>query len=209
MEPHRESTDGSNTSPASTLLSSYSQVFLVFFLQVQIPCYILSSCAMSQVRRAVSLSVVPVQHCCFEKTRRGQPSRFLGLFFVWWTPYRSFQLVTRKGKRTKQWNEDKFIILRRRMISMQPCSWTNIRARRSTSARSDLLVKKNNFDKWTSCLPACLCMRRYLCLEPDLPVAMRFHASCSAVTSALASPVAYLHKAGLGYCLALCVHSDV
>ena len=37
MEPHRESTDGSNTSPASTLLSSYSQVFLVFFLQVQIP----------------------------------------------------------------------------------------------------------------------------------------------------------------------------
>ena len=31
MEPHRESTDGSNTSPASTLLSSDSQVFLVFF----------------------------------------------------------------------------------------------------------------------------------------------------------------------------------
>ena len=55
MEPHRESTDGSNTSPASTLLSSYSQVFLVFFLQVQIPCYILSSCATSQVRRAESL----------------------------------------------------------------------------------------------------------------------------------------------------------
>ena len=25
---------------------------------------------------------------------------------------------------------------------------------------------KNNFDKWTSCLPACLCMGRYLCLEP-------------------------------------------
>ena len=66
MEPHRESTDESNTSPASTLLSSYSQVFLVFFLPVQIPCYILSSCATSQVRRAVSLSVVPVQHCCFE-----------------------------------------------------------------------------------------------------------------------------------------------
>ena len=67
MEPHRESTDGSNTSPASTLLSSYSQVFLVFFLQVQIPCYILSSCSSSQVRRAISLSVVPVQHCCLEE----------------------------------------------------------------------------------------------------------------------------------------------
>ena len=62
MEPHRESEDGSNTIPASTLLSSYSQVFLVFFLQVEIPCYILISCATSQVRRAVSLSVVPVQH---------------------------------------------------------------------------------------------------------------------------------------------------
>ena len=71
MEPHRESTDGSNTSPASTLLSSYSQVFLVFFFQVQIPCYILSSCATSQVRRAVSLSVVQVQHCCLEE----DPSR--------------------------------------------------------------------------------------------------------------------------------------
>ena len=71
MEPHRESTDGSNTSPASTLLSSYSKVFLVFFLQVQIPCYILSSCATSQVRRAVLLSVVPVQHCCLEE----DPSR--------------------------------------------------------------------------------------------------------------------------------------
>ena len=71
MEPHRESTDGSNTSTASTLLSSYSQVFLVFFLQVQIPCYILSSCATSQVRRAVSLSAVPVQLCCLEE----DPSR--------------------------------------------------------------------------------------------------------------------------------------
>ena len=71
MEPHRESTDGSNTSPASTLLSSYSQVFLVFFLQVQISCYVLSSCATSQARRAVSLSVVPVQHCCLEE----EPSR--------------------------------------------------------------------------------------------------------------------------------------
>ena len=71
MEPHRESTDGSNTSPASTLLSSYSQIFLVFFLQVQIPCYILSSCATSQVRQAVSLSVVPVQHSCLEE----DPSR--------------------------------------------------------------------------------------------------------------------------------------
>ena len=71
MEPHRESTDGPNTSPASTLLSRYSQVFLSFFLQVQIRCYILSSCATSQVRRAVSLSVVPVQHCCLEE----DPSR--------------------------------------------------------------------------------------------------------------------------------------
>ena len=32
-------------------------------------------------------------------------------------------------------------------------------------------------------------MGRYLCLEPVLPVAMRFHASRSAVTSALASPM--------------------
>ena len=71
MEPHRASTDGSNTSPASTLLSSYSQVFLVFFLQVNFPCYILSSCATSRVRRAVSLSVLPVQHCCREE----DPSR--------------------------------------------------------------------------------------------------------------------------------------
>ena len=71
MEPHRESTDGSNTSPASTLLSSYSQVFLVSFPQFQIPCDILSACATSQVRVAVSLSVVPVQHCCLE----GDPSR--------------------------------------------------------------------------------------------------------------------------------------
>ena len=45
--------------------------FFVFFLQVQIPCYILSSCATSQVRRAVSLSVVPVQHGCLEE----DPSR--------------------------------------------------------------------------------------------------------------------------------------
>ena len=36
---------------------------------------------------------------------------------------------------------------------------------------------------------ALLCMGRYLCLEPVLPVAMRFHASRSAVTSALASPM--------------------
>ena len=59
----------------STLLRSYSQVFLVFFLQVQILFYILSSCATSQVRRAVSLSVciVPVncKHCCLEE----DPSR--------------------------------------------------------------------------------------------------------------------------------------
>ena len=67
MEPHRESTDGSNTSQSSTLLSSYSQVFLVFFLQVQIPCFILSSYATSQVCEAVLLSVVPVQHCCLEE----------------------------------------------------------------------------------------------------------------------------------------------
>ena len=60
----------------------------------------------------------------------------------------------------------------------------------------NLLVKeKNNFDKWKSCLPACLCMGRYLCLEPVLPVAMRFHASCSAVTSALASPIERLPRA--------------
>ena len=32
-------------------------------------------------------------------------------------------------------------------------------------------------------------MGRYLCLEPVLLVAMRFHASRSAVTSALASPI--------------------
>ena len=32
-------------------------------------------------------------------------------------------------------------------------------------------------------------MGRYLCLEPVLPVAMRFHASRSAVASALASPI--------------------
>ena len=55
----------------STLLRSYSQVFLVLFLQVQILFYILSSCATSQVRRAVSLSVciVPVncKHCCLEE----------------------------------------------------------------------------------------------------------------------------------------------
>ena len=81
MEPHRESTDGSNTSPAFTLLSSFSQVFPVFFLQAQIPCYILSSCTTYQVRRAVSLSVVPVQHCCLEEDRRGRASRFLGLLF--------------------------------------------------------------------------------------------------------------------------------
>ena len=47
----------------------------------------------------------------------------------------SSSVVTRKGKRTKLWNEDKFIILRRRMISMS--SWTNIRACRSTCARSE------------------------------------------------------------------------
>ena len=61
--------------PMSTLLRSYSQVFLVFFLQVQILFYILSSWATSQVRRAVSLSVciVPVncKHCCLEE----DPSR--------------------------------------------------------------------------------------------------------------------------------------
>ena len=33
---------------------------------------------------------------------------------------------------------------------------------------------------------------RYLCLEPGFPVAVRFHASCSAVTSALASPIALI-----------------
>ena len=68
MEPHRERTDGSNTSPASPLLSSYGQVFLGFFRQVQIPCYILSSCATSFVepyRRSVP--VVPVKHCCLEE----------------------------------------------------------------------------------------------------------------------------------------------
>ena len=69
METHRELTDGSNASPGSTLLSSYSQVFLLFFLQVQnneIACYILSSCATSHVR-AASLSAVPVKHCCLEE----------------------------------------------------------------------------------------------------------------------------------------------
>ena len=84
-----------------------------------------------------AVSHVPVQHCCLEEDPSRPSISFLGLFVVWWTFCRSFQLVTRQGKRTKQWNEDKFIILRRRMISMQPCSWTNIRARRSTSARSE------------------------------------------------------------------------
>ena len=86
MEPHWKSTDRSNTSPASTLLSSYSQVFLVFFLQVQIPCYILSSCAASQVRRAVLLSVVPVQHCCLEE----DPSWPTGISFPWAVPLKNF-----------------------------------------------------------------------------------------------------------------------
>ena len=67
---HIEKGHGSNTSPASTLLSSYSQVFLGFFLQVQIPCYFLSSCAMSFVE-PYRRSVVPVQHCCLEE----DPSR--------------------------------------------------------------------------------------------------------------------------------------
>ena len=139
MEPHRESTDGSNTSPASTLLRSYSQVFLVFFLQVQIPCYILSSCATSQVRRAASLSVVPVQHWCLEEDR-STPTILFPWAVLFVVDSLSFILVGHsKGKThySKLWNGDKFIILRRRMISMQPCSWTNIRARRSTSARSE------------------------------------------------------------------------
>ena len=78
MEPHRERTDGSNTSPASTLLSSYSQVFLGFFLQVQIPCYILSSCATSRFVEPYRRSVVPVHHCCLEE----EPSR-PSISFLW------------------------------------------------------------------------------------------------------------------------------
>ena len=137
MEPHRESTDGSNTSQSSTLLSSYSQVFLVFFLQVQIPCFILSSYATSQVCEAVLLSVVPVQHCCLEEDPPMPTISFPSAVLCVVDSLSLILVGHSKGKTHKTMNEDKFIILRRRMISMQPCSWTNICARRSTSARSE------------------------------------------------------------------------
>ena len=137
MEPPRESTDGSNTSPASTLLSSYSQVFLVFFLQVQIPCYILSSCATSQVRRAVSLSVVPVQHCCLEEDPSSNHLVSLGCSFCGglFVAHSSWSLERENARNYETKTSSSYFD--GRMISMQPCSWTNIRARRSTSARSE------------------------------------------------------------------------
>ena len=81
-------------------------------------------------RRAVSLSVVPVQHCCLEE----DPSRPSISF-----PWALLCMVDchSTGKTHETMKRRQVIILRRRMISMQPCSWTNIRARRSTSARSE------------------------------------------------------------------------
>ena len=70
-------TDRTPAHAASTLLSSYSQVFLAFFLQVQIPCDILTKfqCNVSGSSRRIA-SVVPVQHCCLEE----DPSRPTILF---------------------------------------------------------------------------------------------------------------------------------
>ena len=50
---------------------------------------------------------------------------------------------------------------------------------------------RKKFDEWTSCLPAYLCMGRYLCLEPLFQVALRtrFHVPRSAVTSPHCMPV--------------------
>ena len=221
MEPHWESTDGSNTSPASTLLSSYSQVFLVFFLQVQIPCCILSSCATSQVRRVVSLSVVPVQHCCLEEDPSRPTISFpwavlfvvdsLSLLFVGHSKGKTHESMKRRQAHHTSKSNDFHAALfvdeyprpsidvctignsptLHTNLSEPPLSvqlWVSKLSKRCQHFLK-LLVKKKQLWEVKSCLPACLCMGRYLCLEPVLPVAMRFHASCSAVTSALASPM--------------------
>ena len=137
MEPHRESIDGSITSPESTLLSSYSQVFLVFFLQVQILCYMLSSCATSQVYRAVSVSVLPVKHCSLEE----DPSRPTGTISFPWAvlcvvDYLSLILVGHSKGKTHE-------TMKRRQVHHTSTSndfhaaSCDIRARRSPSARSE------------------------------------------------------------------------
>ena len=141
MEPHRESTDGSNTSPASTCWAATARFFCLFssgsdsVLYSKFLCYVSGSPS-----RIAQCSASPCTSPALLPWRRPVEANHLvtlgcslcgGLFIA----HSSWSLE--RGKRAKLWNEDKFIILRRRMISMLPCSRTNIRARRSTSARSE------------------------------------------------------------------------
>ena len=116
-----------------------SQVFLAFFSSgsdsVLIPSPVPRLCHV--FRRARYRSVLYSSITALKKTRRGKCLVSLGcsscdgLFIA-----RSSGSIDRENARNK-YNEDKFIILQRRKISMKPCSWTNISARRSTSARSE------------------------------------------------------------------------
>ena len=109
MEPQRKSTDETNkTAPsASTLLNSYSKIFLAFFSQVQTLFRILSSHTRSFVEPHRCCTV---KHWCLDEDIAAMPSRCLGLLFALWT-FLSLVLVGQStGENTKQWNEDEFII---------------------------------------------------------------------------------------------------
>ena len=120
MEPHRKHRriEQNYPSSASTLMNSYSKVFLAFFvLQVQTPFRILSSCTTSFVEPHCCSTV---QHWCLDENVEAMSSSFLLLFLVWWT-FLSLVLVGHSTGKKHETMKRRQIhhVLRHRAVSMQ------------------------------------------------------------------------------------------
>ena len=212
----------------STLLRSYSQVFLVFFssgsnsvLHSKFLCYVPGSSS----RIAQCMHSTSQLHALLPWRRPVEANHLVslgcslcgGLFIA----HSSWSLERENARNYETKTSSSYFDVEWFPGSL--CSWTNIRARRSMSARSEtaphstqifpnphlsvqlwvgkllkscqhflnLLVKEKQLWQVNVLSPRMpLYGTLYLCLEPVLPVAMRFHTSHSAVTSALASPIA-------------------
>ena len=111
--------------------------FFLSSFQVQIPCFILRSCDMSQVRWAVSLSVVPVQRCCLEE----DPSR-PSLSFPWAVlcvvDFLSLILVGHSTEKTHETMKRRQVLHTSTSNDFHAALFVDdFLARRSTSARSE------------------------------------------------------------------------
>ena len=226
LEPHRESTDGSNKTAQAHLLlccTGTGRFFQPFF-KVQTQCFIESSCTTSFVE---PYRCTTVQHCRFDEQIEAKHLVSLGCSLCGGLFITRFSGPLGREKHETMKRRQTHPLLRRRTISMQ------VRGRKSAPIDRHLHSRKQPrnstqmlpnpqfllnfkalscqkggknfkhpcegrkiFDNRTSCLPACFCMWRYLCLEPVsrlLCVSMRL---ARAVTSALASPmVVYILRA--------------